>query len=237
MTKQELASRDQHFNHYLPAIREIARVQGDEVPSWETIENNRKSFLKSLPESSDLLVFAYGSLMWNPLLHFSHQYHALLTGFRRHFCLDMPFFRGSPEQPGLMMALDTGGHCEGLCFRIPAELIERETQILWKRECCLDGYHPEWVIPEATELNGQIPCMTFVINSDTPRYMSGLNLKITAEKIQTAQGQFGNNREYFDNTLQHLREMNIIDPELESIQQELMKQDASIKNQTSDVRK
>ncbi|MRI32630.1 gamma-glutamylcyclotransferase [Endozoicomonas sp. OPT23] len=228
MTEQELASRDQHFSNYLPAIREIARSQGDEVPSWETIENNRKRFLQALPESSDLLIFAYGSLMWKPLLHYSNQYHAMLDGFRRHFCLDMPFFRGSPEKPGLMMALDTGGHCEGLCFRIPAKWVERETQVLWKRECCLDGYHPEWVVPkiapEMSDIDEQIPCMTFVINSDAPRYLNDLDLEITVHKIQSAQGQFGNNREYFDNTLQHLRELNILDPELENIQQELTRQ-------------
>ena len=224
MTEQELTLRDQHFSNYLPAIREIARNEGDEVQSWEAIEHGRKEFLKTLPEQSDLLIFAYGSLMWNPMLHFSEQYHALLNGFHRHFCLDMPFFRGSPDLPGLMMALDIGGHCQGLCFRIPAKVIERETRILWKRECCLDGYHPEWVKPKIEGLDEQIPCMTFVINSDAPRYLNNLDLKTTAGKIQAAKGPFGNNREYFDNTLQHLRELNILDPQLENIQQELYRQ-------------
>ena len=224
MTEQELALRDQHFSNYLPAIREIARNQGDEVLPWETIEENRKAFLKTLPPESDLLIFAYGSLMWNPLLQFSHEYHGQLNGFRRHFCLDMPYFRGSPEQPGLMMALDTGGQCEGFCFRIPARLVERETKVLWKRECCLSGYHPEWVFPDIVGSDEQIPCMTFVINSDAPRYLKDLDLPTTAAKIQNAEGQFGNNREYFDNTLQHLRELNIQDPELEAIQQELIRQ-------------
>ena len=217
-----LKSRENIFNTYIPDIRQMAREQGDEVADWSTINQNRHDFLAALPKGSDILVFAYGSLMWKPLLRFNEQYPALLKGYQRRFCLNMTYFRGSPEIPGLMMALDTGVQCEGLCYRIPAHLVEEEMHILWTRECCLDGYNPVWIQPEITP-SIDVPCMTFIINHDCHRYIDSLPVEQAAERIRTATGQFGNNRDYFDNTLQHLREMGIYDEELESLDQALRK--------------
>ena len=33
-----------------------------------------------------------------------------------------------------MAALDLGGECHGLAFRLPASLVNQETEILWMRE-------------------------------------------------------------------------------------------------------
>ena len=214
-----LKNREERFNRYIPAIRKMAKEHGEPFSSWEDVETQRTDFLSSLPKQSDLLVFAYGSLMWNPMLRYSEQYPAHLNGFRRHFCLDMIFFRGSTETPGLMMALDHGGECQGLCYRIPAQWVEEETRMLWRREMCLDGYHTEWINPDISGLSESLPCLTFVINPENNRYLNSLTKEESALRIQQAKGAFGTNIEYFDNTLQHLREMNIHDQELEQLDQ------------------
>ncbi|WP_062262292.1 gamma-glutamylcyclotransferase [Endozoicomonas arenosclerae] len=216
-----LANRESLFKQYVPEIRQMARNQGNKVPEWSEVNEQRARFMEAFPKDSDLLIFAYGSLLWNPLLRFSHQYHALLKNYHRRFCLDMTYLRGSPETPGLMMALDNGGECEGLCYRIPASLVDEELHILWTRECCLNTYIPAWVEPEIEGLDSSLPCLTFVVNHDSPRYIHQLSEHKTVEKIRTAVGQFGSNRDYFDNTLAHLREMGIHDEKLESLDKAL----------------
>ena len=60
-------------------------------------------------DGGDLWLFGYGSLMWNPALEFVERRTATALGWHRRFCLWMHAGRGSPEQPGLMLALDQGG--------------------------------------------------------------------------------------------------------------------------------
>ena len=67
--------------------------------------------------AQDLWVFAYSSLIWNPLIHFAEQRRALLHGFHRRFCLRS---RGTLANPGLVLGLDFGGYCNGVAFRIEA---------------------------------------------------------------------------------------------------------------------
>ena len=63
-------------------------------------------------------LFGYGSLIWNPAFAFAEQVPAFVRGWHRRFCLWMPMGRGTPEQPGLMLALDRGGGCRGVAFRV-----------------------------------------------------------------------------------------------------------------------
>jgi len=46
----------------------------------------------------DLWIFAYGSLMWNPVFDVKQRSRATLHGHVRSFCLDQPVFRGSPDR-------------------------------------------------------------------------------------------------------------------------------------------
>src|SRR5689334_23181773 len=69
----------------------------------------------------DIWIFAYGSLIWNPLIHFVEQRGARLHGWHRRFCLWTAAGRGTPERPGLFLSLERGGSCRGVAFRIAAE--------------------------------------------------------------------------------------------------------------------
>ena len=65
-----------------------------------------------------LWVFAYGSLMWKPAFTSLEHRRATVFGWHRAFCLELRRWRGSPQQPGLMLALDRGGRCEGIVHRL-----------------------------------------------------------------------------------------------------------------------
>ncbi|MEX0853821.1 MAG: gamma-glutamylcyclotransferase [Bauldia sp.] len=65
-------------------------------------------------------LFAYGSLIWKPACEVVEQRTGLARSWHRSFCLGWDRrFRGNPEQPGLMMALDRGGACKGVVQRLP----------------------------------------------------------------------------------------------------------------------
>ena len=76
----------------------------------------------------ELWVFGYGSLIWQPGFDFVEKRLATLTGYRRAFCMASIRYRGTPEAPGLVLALDrdAAGSCEGVAYRVPAATAERD---------------------------------------------------------------------------------------------------------------
>src|SRR4051794_8289062 len=68
--------------------------------------------------TNELWVFAYGSLMWKPDLDFAKRRVATVRGWHRRFCLWQWRFRGTREKPGIMLALDRGGSCVGIAYKV-----------------------------------------------------------------------------------------------------------------------
>ena len=68
---------------------------------------------------------------------------AVAKGYQRSFCLKSELGRGSPDKPGLMAALDIGGECHGLAFRIDCSRIDAETRVIWSREMIIHAYYPD----------------------------------------------------------------------------------------------
>src|SRR5688500_17764278 len=71
--------------------------------------------------ASPLWLFAYGSLIWKPEVDAVETRRATARGWHRSFSMELPRWRGSPEQPGQMMVIERGGTCHGLAFRLPDE--------------------------------------------------------------------------------------------------------------------
>src|SRR5262245_14759109 len=65
-----------------------------------------------------LWLFAYGSLIWKPEFDSLEHRRAIAPGWHRAFSMELERWRGSPQQPGLMMALERGGSCEGVAYRL-----------------------------------------------------------------------------------------------------------------------
>src|SRR6266481_5698035 len=85
----------------------------------------------------ELWVFGYGSLIWKPEFTSVEHRRATAFGWHRSFCMTLTRWRGTPEQPGLMMNLDRGGCCHGVVYRLPdedhvgqiAQLVRREMSV------------------------------------------------------------------------------------------------------------
>jgi cation transport protein ChaC len=162
-------------------------------------------------EGRDLWVFAYGSLMWDPAFYFEEVRCATLPDFHRSFCLKLEIARGAPHLPGLMAALDRGGECRGIAFRIAASKLETETDILWRREMLTDGYLARFLKVQTPQ--GDIEALTFVADHNSPKYVSGLTREAAARLIASAHGVLGSNIEYLDELASRLEELNLPDPE------------------------
>ena len=165
--------------------------------------------------AKDLWVFGYGSLIWNPAFEYIEKRPALLRGWHRRFCLKLLIGRGSLQSPGVMLALDEGGSCHGVAFRIAADKVREELSILWQREMYGGAYDARLVPLEAG--GEQIEAVTFVINRDHPRYIKELSVEQTAALIATGCGDLGTCREYLENTVKHLDELGLSDEGLARI--------------------
>ena len=157
----------------------------------------------------DLWVFGYGSLMWNPAIHTVERRAGLIHGYHRCFCFWVPGGRGTREKPGLMLGLDRGGSCRGIVWRIAADAVESETEILWRREMVTGGYRARWVSVQTPQ--GPLRAVTFVANRNHRRYVRDLDHETMVRSIATAEGNLGRARDYLHNTVLHLDELGIAD--------------------------
>ncbi|MBO21396.1 MAG: gamma-glutamylcyclotransferase [Rhodospirillaceae bacterium] len=165
----------------------------------------------------DMWVFGYGSLIWNPAIHYSEKRTARIWGYHRSFCLQTPLGRGTPERPGLVLALDRGGSCNGIVFKLPEGRERDELSIVWDREMALDSYAAVWV--SAMTPDGPVNAVTFVINRTAERYVGRLREDSVAEHLATAEGYLGSSAEYLENTVEHLRAAGIHDRQMFRLQQ------------------
>ncbi len=161
-------------------------------------------------EGHDVWIFAYGSLMWDPAFYFAEARVARAPGYERRFCLKMTIGRGSPSAPGLMAALDIGEACEGLVFRIASHNVEKETEIIFRREMISFGYAPTF-IPIETD-DGPIEALTFVADHACERYARDIDREESARMIAQADGINGTNIEYLENLAAQLETLGLDDP-------------------------
>lgn len=159
----------------------------------------------------DLWVFAYGSLMWDPALKFTEVRRAYLEGYARCMVLrDDKGGRGTEETPGLMAALDTGPGCEGLAFRIAANDVERETEILFRREMIGPGYIATFR-PARLDGGPQVEVLTFLADHDAPMIRPDLTRAEQVECLATGTGFLGSSRDYLANIVEQFDHLGIED--------------------------
>ena len=184
-------------------------------PGWrmghEAREANRRRVLEGRLHD-DLWVFAYGSLIWDPAVYVTEIRLATLPGWRRRFCMRVTGSRGTVDRPGLMAALDEGGVCQGVAFRVAAEIVDRETEIMWMREMFTGSYKPAFFRVGTPQ--GDIEALAFVMDRTNERYIPDLPLADAAAIIARAQGSNGPNFEYLDTLCAHLAELGLEDPEM-----------------------
>ncbi len=163
-------------------------------------------------------VFCYGSLMWRPGFEPEARQVARLDGYARRFCLQSVHYRGTPEAPGLVLALDAvpGGSCTGIALRVPEAGAEEIYAYLIARELVTSAYAEAWL--PVTLADGQVVrALAYVSDPGHPQYCADLGAAAQAAIIASAAGPAGTNHDYLSQTLAHLRAEGILDAELEAI--------------------
>ena len=171
-----------------------------------------EALLAAAPEGQ-IRLFAYGSLIWNPAFEHDQALVTTLHGYRRSFCLDLLGWRATPEQPGLMLALDRGGSCTGVTYRLPpGDRMEQMLRLLRREVVHADA------LPWVRWLNGRSGGQTFraltfyaAPRQDPGNYLLRLPEAGQADRIATACGHRGSCAAYLLNTVEHLEQLGIHD--------------------------
>lgn len=156
-------------------------------------------------------LFAYGSLIWKPEADYRAEQSGVARGWHRAFCLRMHRFRGTAEQPGLMMALDRGGQCRGVLYELPREPLEVQLDRLFRREFTVKPINnmPRWLVVQTA--GGPVTALGFVMNRASPYYTGRLPPEEVAHTLANACGHWGTGAEYLLNTVTHLEARGIHD--------------------------
>ncbi|WP_417259444.1 gamma-glutamylcyclotransferase [Celeribacter sp.] len=163
-------------------------------------------------------VFGYGSLMWNPEFTYDARLPATLTGFARSFCMWSLHHRGSPEVPGLVLALDAeaGASCRGLAYHVDEAEADETLARLRERELVTSAYQ-EMTVPLDLDDGRRVDSLAYVVDRDHVQYTGPLSLERQAEVIAVACGGRGPNCDYLFNTALHLAELGMEDRDLDQL--------------------
>jgi glutathione-specific gamma-glutamylcyclotransferase len=215
-------------------VARVERVEPDPGPEPGSVEHTDADFeamakqLLAEHAPRDLWVFAYGSLIWNPEFEYEESRHATAPGWHRSFCLKLTRWRGTRELPALMLALDRGGSCAGLVYRLPAHDHPKQLTALLKRE--IDANPPTSVsrwVGVKTAL-GDVRALAFVASAGGPAYAGKLPLEDVARVLASAAGHWGSSAQYLYRTVSMLEECGIRDRNLWEVQKLVAKEIESL---------
>lgn len=184
-----------------------------EIWSDEQLQQSIESTLQT-QSSRELWIFAYGSLIWNPLFEYSDRRVVTINDWHRQFCLLAPVGRGTIENPGLVLGLEQkkDACCQGIAYRLPKDKnLESELLLLWRREMVVGSYIPAWIT--AISEDRQLEVLAFTVNPHHSVYVNWSKNKIV-KSLATAKGDLGSSAEYLDNTVRGLLAAGIRDEDL-----------------------
>lgn len=187
----------------------------------EEREAQVRGMLARAPRPGRVWIFAFGSLIWNPAFHFVERRTARVHGYHRQFCLWARAGRGSPERPGLMLALEPGGSCTGVAYRLDERAAATELDVIWRREMFTMAYRPVWT--SAHTPGGPEAAIAFSSNPTHERYAPNLEDAAIAHYLATGAGPMGRCCDYLFDTVAHLRQLGIRDRRLESLEARVKK--------------
>ena len=190
-------------------------------PRWRMLDDGDLDLLAArltAGRARPIPIFAYGSLIWKPDFDAEDHCRASAYGWHRSFCLKMHRWRGSPQHMGLLMALERGGRCDGVIYRVRAEdrldqirrMLRREIRFRENRDMV------RWIRVRTAEAPRRV--MVFWAGPHGPRIVSRLPLEQVAGILAPACGPVGSCAEYLFNTVRHLEEFGIHDRNLWHLQ-------------------
>lgn len=213
LTRDYILSGEFHRAHELT-------LPGHMIWDREKITESMLTTLKERPSGAPVWIFAYGSLMWNPLLAVEEMRKATLSGWQRRFCIRLISGRAVPEKPGSMLSLDKNGDAVGIAFRLSDSGLEKELLLVWIREMITGLYQPCWlrVVLDSGE---QVDAITFVSDRHHSLYISNSSVEDVSPAILQAHGTIGSNADYVYQLEQTLDSWNILDSYVSDVSKSL----------------
>ena len=201
----------------LPICRGYPPALGESrLLSEAELEQSLRRTMQDWDGESDVWLFGYGSLIWNPGMPAAETVRARVRGYHRGLYLWSRVNRGTPEQPGLVLALDRGGSCTGMAFRLAAAGAGPHLVALWRREMPMGSYRPAW-LPCWLADGRRVRALAFVMRRDVPTYTGKLSDDVVKAVLSCAQGRYGTTLDYVSRTVEALRECGMPDRALEAL--------------------
>jgi cation transport protein ChaC len=123
--------------------------------------------------------------------------------------------RGTPQQPGLVFGMLSGGSCQGMVFRIPKHNGHEVLAQLWSREMSMAVYDPRWLTCHTT--HGPVTALAFTLSRKSPSHTGVLSEEEYRRIFAQSSGIYGTTLEYAHRTFEELRRHNIRDKGLEKL--------------------
>jgi cation transport protein ChaC len=143
--------------------------------------------------------------MWRPGFDFEEAVPARVEGWQRGFFIYSTHHRGTHERPGLVLALDRGGACTGMAFRVAPAKAAHTLAYLRAREQINGVYREQPVRVRLEDGSGRhVEALAYVAERRHPSYAGRLSLLAQARLIRAASGISGPNLHYLINTVRHL---------------------------------
>ena len=194
----------------------VAERDGEtKIASDDELLESRREVVPDDFDCSNVWVFGYGSLIFNPVIEHTERVNAKIYGNHRRFCLRTRIGRGSPDCPGLVLALDRGGSCAGVAFKLNPKTAIAELDLLWRREMITLAYNARWVKLHTDK--GLKTGIAFVSIPAHKNYAPPMSLHSEAEIIAAASGFIGPCRDYLFDTVAGLHDHGIRDKHLENL--------------------
>jgi len=180
-------------------------------------EPTHEALLKHWPRSQDLWIFGYASLIWRPEFDILEQHLTKVQGWHRALKMWSRLNRGTPECPGLVFALLSGGSCQGMVFRTPAQKVTQTIDQLWFREMPNNVYTTRWL--QCPTPQGPVNALAFTLPRSSPSYTGTLSPAQYQDIFRNATGRYGTTLDYAQETLNSLKQHGIHDKALEALLQ------------------
>lgn len=163
----------------------------------------------------DLWLFGYASLIWRPEFPSDEHRAATVHGWHRSLQMHSRVNRGTPQRPGLVFALLSGGSCRGMVYRVGRHRARDELCRLWDREMPNGVYDPRWL--ECRTAHGPVRALGFTLSRRSPAWAGALDEEQMLDILRQARGRFGTTLDYLVETARCLRERGIHDRQIERL--------------------
>ena len=160
----------------------------------------------------DLWLFGYGSLIWRPDFDYVERRAAKVHGWHRALKMWSRVNRGTPECPGLVFGMLSGGSCRGMVFRVDKAQAGQVMVSLWQREMVTGVYDPRWLSCLTPE--GPVRALAFTLSRKSPNHTGELPDHEYRRIFEQAAGRYGTTSDYAHATYEELQKHGIHDQAL-----------------------